>query len=168
LGGLKGCGFTQYSFVPSLGEGEGLIGRFGNGNQGEYGGRHHALVRGELARFHGREINTAGDSFLATFESPAWGIQCACAISESVRKLGMEIRAGLHLGECEVVEDLVSGIAMHIGARVSGMAGAGEVLVSSTVRDALAGSDIRFEDHGTHLLKGIPGEWRLFVLEEAV
>jgi len=127
--------------------------------------RHHALVRGEFARFQGMEIDTAGDSFLATFDSPAWAIQCACAISESVRQLGIEIRAGLHLGECEAVGDRVSGIAVHIGARVAGMAGAGEVLVSSTIRDALAGSDIQFTDHGTHLLKGIPGEWRLFKVQ---
>jgi len=123
---------------------------------------HHALVRAELARFQGKEIDTAGDGFLAIFDSPALGIQCACAICESVRQLGIEIRAGLHLGECEAVEGRVRGIAVHIGARVAGMAGAGQVLVSSTVRDASAGSDIRFEDHGTHILKGIPGEWRLF------
>ena len=127
--------------------------------------RHHALVRRELGRFQGKEVNTAGDSFLATFDSPARGIQCACAIGESVRQLGIEIRAGLHLGECEAIGDLLSGITVHIGARVAGMAGAGEVLVSSTVRDALAGSDIRFADHGTHLLKGIPGEWRLFKVQ---
>ena len=124
--------------------------------------QHNAFVRAELARFQGREIDTAGDGFLVTFDSPALGIQCAGAICESVRRLGIEVRAGLHLGECETVGDRVRGIAVLIGARVAGMAGAGEVLVSSTIRDALAGSDFRFTDHGTHLLKGIPGEWRLF------
>jgi len=111
------------------------------------------------------EIDTAGDGFLATFDSPALGIQCACAICDSVRQLGIKIKAGLHLGECEAVEGRVRGIAVHIGARVAGMAGPGEVLVSSTVRDVSTGSDIRFEDHGTHLLKGIPGEWRLFKVQ---
>jgi class 3 adenylate cyclase len=127
--------------------------------------RHHALVRRELARFQGREIDTAGDGFLATFDRPAQAIQCACAISDAVRDLGIEIRAGLHLGECEAVGNVVRGIAVHIGARVAGAAEGGEILVSSTVRDAMAGSDIKFKDRGSHLLKGIPREWRLFAVE---
>jgi class 3 adenylate cyclase len=124
--------------------------------------RHHALVRRELARFQGREIDTAGDGFLATFERPAQAIQCASAITDSVRPLGINIRAGLHLGECEMIGEVVRGIAVHIGARVAAIAGTDEVLVSSTVKDAMAGSDIRFEDRGSHILKGIPGEWHLF------
>jgi class 3 adenylate cyclase len=127
--------------------------------------RHHTVVRGELAKFQGKENDTAGDGFLATFDSPASAIRCACAISESVRHLALGIRAGLHLGECEVTGDAVRGIAVHIGARVAGRAGGGEILVSGTVRDAVAGSDIRFQDRGTHALKGIPGDWRLFAVE---
>jgi len=128
---------------------------------------HNTLVRAELARFEGREIDTAGDGFLVTFDSPALGIQCAAAICESVRRLGIEVRAGLHLGECEAVGDRVIGIAVHIGAQVMEMAGAGEILVSSTIRDVLAGSDFRFTDHGGHFLKGIPGEWRLFKFQRS-
>ena len=127
--------------------------------------RHHALVRRELARFQGREIDTAGDGFLATFDRPAQAIQCACAISDAVRALGLEIRAGAHLGECETTGKVVRGIAVHIGARVAAKAGGGEVLVSSTVKDAVAGSEIRFEDRGSYTLKGIPGEWTLFAVE---
>lgn len=128
---------------------------------------HHALVRRELARFRGREIDTAGDGFLATFDGPARAIRCACAISDVVKPLGIEIRAGLHTGECEVMGDRVGGIAMHIGARVASPAAPGEVLVSSTVKDLVAGSGLSFEDRGTHALKGIPGEWRLFAVRRA-
>ena len=127
--------------------------------------QHHSLVREELDWHQGREIDTAGDSFLATFDKPAQGIECAAAIRDSVRKLGIEIRAGLHLGECEVVGKAVRGIAVHLGARVASKAEAGEVSVSSTVKEAVAGSDIRFEDRGSHILKGIPGEWHLFALK---
>jgi pimeloyl-ACP methyl ester carboxylesterase len=123
---------------------------------------HHALVRGELARFRGQEIDTAGDGFLATFDGPARGIRCAQAIRTGVRQLGIDIRAGLHTGECERMADGVGGIAVHIGARVAAAAGPGEVFVSSTVKDLVAGSGIRFEDRGTHALRGVPGEWRLF------
>jgi pimeloyl-ACP methyl ester carboxylesterase len=126
--------------------------------------RHHALVRTELARFRGREIDTAGDGFLATFDGPARGIRCACAISQSVRYLGIAIRAGLHTGECEVIGEKVGGIAVHIGARVAGLADAGEVFVSSTVKDLVAGSGIAFQSRGAHALKGIPGEWNLFAV----
>jgi class 3 adenylate cyclase len=125
---------------------------------------HHALVRRELARFRGQEIDTAGDGFLATFDGPARGVRCACAISDDVRSLGISVRAGLHTGECEVVGEKLGGISVHIGARVAASAGPGEVLVSSTVRDLVAGSGLSFEDRGTQTLKGVPGEWRLFAV----
>jgi class 3 adenylate cyclase len=129
---------------------------------------YYALVRRLLERFRGREIDTAGDGMFATFDGPARAIRCASAITTGVRQLGIEVRAGVHTGECEVIGDKVGGIAVHIGARVAGMAKAGQVLVSSTVKDLVAGSGIHFEDFGTHALKGIPGEWRLYaVLAEA-
>jgi class 3 adenylate cyclase len=123
---------------------------------------HHASVRGELSRFRGREVKTAGDGFLATFDGPARAIRCADAIRTAVRTLGIEIRAGLHTGEIELMGDDVGGIAVHLGARVAAEAGSGEVLVSSTVKDLVAGSGIEFDDRGAHTLKGVPGEWRLF------
>ena len=126
---------------------------------------HHALVRRELLRFRGREIDTTGDGFLATFDGPARAIHCACAIVEGVKDLGLSIRAGLHTGECEVADGKVAGIAVHTGARVAAQAVADEVLVSSTVKDLVAGSGIKFEDRGHHQLKGIPGEWRLFAVD---
>jgi class 3 adenylate cyclase len=125
---------------------------------------HHAVVRRELARFRGREIGTAGDGFLATFDGPARGIRCADAIRDAIRQLGIEVRAGLHTGEIEILDDDVGGIAIHISARVVASAGPGEVLVSSTVRDLVAGSGIQFEDRGIHTLKGVPGEWRLLAV----
>jgi class 3 adenylate cyclase len=124
--------------------------------------QHHALVRGRLMRFRGVEVDTAGDGFLASFDGPARAIACACAIVDEVRQLGLEVRAGLHTGECELVEGKVAGIAVHTGARVLALAGANEVLVSSTVKDLVAGSDLRFEDRGEHELKGIPDKWRVF------
>jgi class 3 adenylate cyclase len=126
--------------------------------------RHDALVRGQLAMFQGREVETTGDGFLATFERPAQGIQCACAIRDSIGQLGLEIRAGLHLGECEIVGEFVHGIAVHLCARVASKAANSEVLISGTVKDAVAGSKIDFDDRGTYNLKGIPGEWRLFAV----
>ncbi len=123
--------------------------------------QHHAAVRRELERFGGREVDTAGDGFLATFDGPARAIRCARAIVEAVRPLGLEIRAGLHTGEVELLEGKVAGIAVNIGARVAAHAGAGEVLVSGTVTDLVAGSGIEFEDRGLATLKGVPGEWRL-------
>jgi class 3 adenylate cyclase len=123
---------------------------------------YHAQVRRELVRFRGREIDTAGDGIFATFDGPARAIRCACEIGRAVKSLGIEIRSGLHTGECEVIGDKVGGIAVHIGARVAAHAGAGEVLVSGTVKDLVAGSGIQFEDRGVHGLKGVPGEWRLF------
>jgi class 3 adenylate cyclase len=127
--------------------------------------RHHSLVRGELNRFRGKEIDTAGDGFFVTFDGPARGIKCACAIRDAVQSLGITIRAGLHTGECEVMEDKVSGIAVHIGARVMEKADPGEVFVSSTVKDLVAGSGLHFNDRGKYDLKGIPGEWRIFLVE---
>jgi class 3 adenylate cyclase len=126
---------------------------------------HHGLVRRQLSRFRGMEIDTAGDGFFASFDGPARAIRCACAISEGVRELGIEIRAGLHTGECERIDNKVGGIAVNIGARVASNAHAGEVLVSSTVKDLVAGSGIQFAERGATELKGIPGEWRLFAVE---
>jgi class 3 adenylate cyclase len=126
---------------------------------------HNSVVRRELARFHGREVKTAGDGFLATFDGPARAVRCACAISDGMRVLGLETRAGLHTGECEVMGDDIGGIAVHIGARVAARAGAGEVLVSSTVKDLVAGSGLSFKDIGMHVLKGIPEEWHLYSVE---
>ncbi|HLX18791.1 MAG TPA: adenylate/guanylate cyclase domain-containing protein [Gaiellaceae bacterium] len=128
---------------------------------------HHGVVRRQLARFHGRELDTAGDGFFASFDGPARAIRCADAIRDGVRELGLEIRAGLHTGECEVIDGKIGGIAVHIGARVAHNAEAGEVLVSGTVRDLVAGSGISFEERGVAELKGVPGEWRLFALANA-
>jgi class 3 adenylate cyclase len=127
--------------------------------------RHDAAVRSELERFRGRKIKNTGDGVLATFDGPARAIRCAAAIGMGVRPLELEIRAGLHTGEIELSGEDVQGIAVHIGARVAAMAGSGEVLVSSTVRDLVAGSELEFEDRGTHSLKGIPGEWRLYAVK---
>jgi class 3 adenylate cyclase len=127
-------------------------------------GRHHALVRRQLDQFRGRELDTAGDGFFATFDGPARAIRCARAIAESVRQLGLEIRAGLHTAECEVIGDKVGGIAVNVGARIAANARSGEVLVSSTVKDLVAGSGIAFDDRGACELKGIPGEWRLYAV----
>jgi pimeloyl-ACP methyl ester carboxylesterase len=126
---------------------------------------HHEIVRRALERHRGRAIEFAGDGLLATFDGPARAIRCAGAIGAAVRALGIEIRAGLHTGEVERAGDAIRGIAVHIGARVAAAAGAGEVLVSSTVKDLVAGSGIRFADRGLHVLKGVPGEWRLFAAE---
>ena len=129
--------------------------------------RHHELVRRQLARFRGVEVDTAGDGFFASFDGPARAIRCACAIVESVPELGLEVRAGLHTGECELANGKVAGIAVHTGARVASLAQPEEVLVSSTVKDLVAGSEILFEDRGSHELKGIPGEWRLYAVSRA-
>ena len=126
--------------------------------------QHNTLVRREILRFRGHEVDTAGDGFFATFDGPARAIRCACAVVEEVRQLGLPVRAGLHTGECEVADGKVAGIAVHTGARVAAQAGAGEVLVSSTVKDLVAGSGIEFTDRGARDLKGIPGEWRLFAV----
>jgi class 3 adenylate cyclase len=125
---------------------------------------HDAVVRVQLNRFRGREVNTSGDGFLAMFDGPQRAIRCAMAIRDAVQALGIEVRAGLHTGECEVRGDDIGGIAVHIGARVSALAGANDVLVSSTLRDLVIGSGLEFEDRGAHQLKGVPGEWHLFVV----
>ena len=122
---------------------------------------HNEVVRSHLEHFDGREIKQTGDGFLSSFPSPAQAIRCAVAICESMPDLGLQIRAGIHSGECEVLGHDLGGIAVHIGARVASQARAGEVLVSSTVKDAVVGSDIDFEDQGTHSLKGVPGQWNL-------
>ena len=124
--------------------------------------RHHSIVRQQLARYDGREVDTAGDGFLATFDGPARAIRCASAIQRAVPVIGLEVRAGLHTGECELHGEKVAGVAVHTGARVLGHAGPGEVLVSQTVKDLVAGSGIEFQDRGTHQLKGVPGDWRLY------
>jgi class 3 adenylate cyclase len=127
---------------------------------------YYAAVRKELGAFRGREINTAGDGMLATFDGPARAIRCACAIRERVRPLGLRVRCGLHTGECELIGDDVGGIAVHIGARVASAAAPDEVLVSSTVRDLVAGSGIKFTDRGPHTLKGVADKWRLFAVQQ--
>ena len=126
--------------------------------------QHHAAVRHELVRFDGREVDTAGDGFFATFDGPARAIRCAQAIVDSIRALGLEVRAGLHTGEVELADGKVAGIAVNIGARVAAQAEAGDVIVSGTVKDLVAGSGLEFEDRGTATLKGIPGEWRLYAV----
>ena len=126
--------------------------------------RHHALLRRQLMRYRGREVDTTGDGFLASFDGPARAIRCACAIVDAVGELGIEIRAGLHTGECELVDGKVAGIAVHTGARVASHARPGEVLVSSTVKDLVAGSGLTFDERGVHELKGIPGQWSLFAV----
>jgi len=125
---------------------------------------HDDLVRSELERFRGRAVRSTGDGVLATFDGPGRAIRCACAIRDSLQPLGIDVRAGLHTGEIEVTGDDIAGVAVHIGARVSALAGASEVLVSSTVRDLVAGSGIEFEDRGDHQLKGVPGTWRMYAV----
>ena len=126
-------------------------------------------MRQEVRRFRGREINTAGEGILATFDGPERAIHCACAIRDAVRQLGIEIRSGLHTGQCEVLAGGadVGGIAVHIGSRVAAAAAPGEVLVSSTVKDLIAGSGLQFQDRGLRRLKGVPSRWRLFAAENA-
>ncbi len=125
---------------------------------------HDAVVRVQLARFRGREVKTSGDGFLAMFDGPQRAIRCAMAIRDAVQALGIQVRAGLHTGECEVRGDDIGGIGVHIGARVSALAGSNEVLVSSTLRDLVIGSGLEFDPRGAHVLKGVPGEWQLFAV----
>ena len=127
--------------------------------------KHHATIRSNLARFRGHEVKTTGDGFLATFDGPARGVRCACSIAQEIKPLGIDVRAGLHTGECEMMGEDVGGIAVHIGARVASLAGAGEVLVSSTVKDLVAGSGLRFSDRGNQTLKGVPGEWHVYAVD---
>jgi len=123
---------------------------------------YYAIVRKEFSRFRGKERNTTGDGFLATFDGPARAIRCALAITQTVKQLGIDVRASVHTGECELMDDNVGGIAVHIGARIMAQAEPGNVLVSGTVKDLVSGSGIHFEDRGVYQLKGVPGEWRLF------
>ena len=128
---------------------------------------HDRVVRAELARYRGREIDTTGDGFFAAFDGPARAVRCGVAITEAVRPLGLEVRVGVHTGECELRGDNLAGIAVHIGARVASLAGSGEVLVTSTVRDLVAGSGLRFDKRGTHKLKGVPGDWNVLAVDHA-
>jgi class 3 adenylate cyclase len=125
--------------------------------------RHHAIVRHRIAQFRGSEVGTAGDGFFATFDGPGRAIRCACALRDDVRSLGLEVRIGLHTGEGQLIDGTVGGIAVHTAARVAALAQPGEVLVSSTVRDLVAGSGMEFREQGSHILKGVPGEWRLYL-----
>jgi pimeloyl-ACP methyl ester carboxylesterase len=127
-------------------------------------GRHHELIRAELRRFRGREVDTAGDGFLATFDGPGRAVRCAQAITAGVHALGVVVRAGVHTGEVELMGNAVGGIAVHIGARVAALAGPSEVLVSSTVKDLTAGSGLAYKDTGEHDLKGVPDRWRLYLV----
>jgi len=127
--------------------------------------QYYAVVRREVSRFRGEEVNTAGDGFFASFDGPARAARCAVAIRDAVASLGLQIRAGLHTGECEVIDSQLGGIAVHIGARVAAHAEPGEILASSTVRDLVVGSQLRFTDQGVHSLKGLSGEFRLFLVE---
>ena len=128
---------------------------------------HNAVVRRELGRFRGRELSTAGDGFLATFDGPARAVACAVSIRDAARALGLQIRFGLHTGELELAGSEIRGIAVHTGARVADKAAPGEVLASSTVKDLVAGSGLEFEDRGAHELKGVPGEWHLYAVAGA-
>jgi class 3 adenylate cyclase len=127
---------------------------------------HDAVVEAEIDRFRGRKVQSTGDGVLATFDGPGRAIRCACAINDAVRSLGIDVRAGLHCGEIELRGDDVAGMAVHIGARVSALAGAGEVFVSSTVKDLVAGSGIDFEDRGEYELKGVPGSWKIYAVAD--
>nr|MBA2607849.1 adenylate/guanylate cyclase domain-containing protein [Actinomycetota bacterium] len=125
---------------------------------------HDRVVRDELRHFRGREVNTTGDGFIGSFDGPARAIRCATAISDATKRIGVDVRVGLHTGECEVRGDDLGGLAVHIAARVAATAASGEVLVSSTIKDLVVGSEIEFTDRGEHALKGVPGSWRLFVV----
>jgi class 3 adenylate cyclase len=129
---------------------------------------YYRLAREELARYRGREIDTAGDGFFAAFDGPGRAIHCALAIVAGARTLGLAVRAGVHTGECEVIGTKLGGIAVHLGARIAALASGGEVLVSQTVKDLVAGSGLRLKDRGLRVLKGIPGEWRLFAAVPAL
>jgi class 3 adenylate cyclase len=126
--------------------------------------RHHAVVRAELDRHRGREIDTAGDGFLATFDGPARAVRCACAIRDALQALDLDVRAGVHTGEVQLRGDGVTGIAVHTGARIAALADAGEVLVSRTVTDLTSGSGLVFEPRGEHELKGVPGPWQVYAV----
>jgi pimeloyl-ACP methyl ester carboxylesterase len=151
-------------FVDVVGSTERAV-ELGDRRWRELLGSFHSAVRGELGRFRGREIDTAGDGFLAAFDGPARAVRCASAVGQAVKPLGLRVRAGVHTGECEILGEKLAGIAVHIGARVAAAAQADEVLVSSTVKDLVAGSGLSFADRGVQSLKGVPGEWRLYAVE---
>ena len=140
--------------------------RLGDGGWRTLLSRHHNAVRAEILRCEGTEVDTAGDGFFVRFESPARALECAKTAREAVKRLGIDIRVGIHTGECELQGRTVAGMAVHVAARIQALAGAGDILVSSTVKDIVVGSDTRFEDRGPHALKGTPGEWRLFSLAD--
>ena len=156
---------TTVMFTDIVGSTE-RAAKLGDARWRELVAHHDELVRAELESYQAREIKTLGDGFLATFDGPARGIRCARAIADKVSALDIELRAGLHTGECELLGDDIGGMAVNIGARISALAGANEVLVSSTVKDLVVGSGISFGDRGTQQLKGVPGEWRLFAVDE--
>jgi class 3 adenylate cyclase len=138
--------------------------RLGDGGWRSLLSRHHDAVRAAIVRCEGTEVDTAGDGFFVRFESPARALECARTAREAVKRLGLDIRVGIHTGECELQGRRLTGMAVHVAARIQGLAGAGDILVSSTVKDIVVGSNARFEDRGQHSLKGMPGEWRLFSL----
>jgi class 3 adenylate cyclase len=152
---------TTVLFTDIVGSTERLV-ELGDAGWRELVERHHALVRQQLSRFRGEEVDTAGDGFFARFDGPIRAVRCAQAIGEAVGTLGLEVRAGLHTGECELAGGKIAGLAVNIGARIAALAEPGEVLVSSTVKDLVAGSDLQFGDRGPATLKGVPGEWHLF------
>jgi class 3 adenylate cyclase len=145
-----------------------LVARLGDASWRDLLRRHHAIVRRELRRHCGRELDTAGDGFFASFERPARAVQAASSIRDALAAVDIQIRAGLHTGECDVSDGKITGIAVSIGARISSLAAPGEVLVSSTVKDLVTGSGLRFDDRGDHQLKGIPDPWRLFAVDRGV
>jgi class 3 adenylate cyclase len=158
---ISGGALRAVLFTDIVGSTEAAF-RLGSAGWKELVERHHALVRSELASFGGDEVDTAGDGFFATFEGPAAAVRCAQAIVRKVRDLGIEVRAGVHVGECEVIDGHLGGPTAAIGARVGALAEPSEVLASSTVKDLVAGSGLGFEDAGEHELKGVPDRWRLF------
>ncbi len=141
-----------------------LASRLGDASWRDLLQRHHSAVRRELARFQGRELDTAGDGFFAAFDGPARAVRAATAIRESLHTLEIEVRAGVHTGECELSDGKIVGLAVSIGARIASLAAPGEVLVSSTVKDLVAGSGLQFDDRGEHALKGITDPWRVFAV----
>jgi DNA-binding NarL/FixJ family response regulator len=166
LGLLSARALTTVLFTDIGGSTE-LALQLGDRRWHELKQRHHDLVRRELVRFQGKEVDIAGDGFLATFDAPEQAVRCACAVRDAVRTLGLEVRAGLHTGEVERQGRGVSGVAVHIGARVMALAQPGDVLVSSVVRNVMIGSELTFMDQGSHSLKGIPGDWQLFAVSAA-
>ena len=150
-------------FTDIVGSSE-MAAKLGDRVWGQLLERHHELVRRQLVHYRGKEVDTSGDGFFASFDGPARAVRCAGAILNAVADIGLQLRAGLHTGECELVDGKVAGIAVHTGARIASQAAAGEVLVSSTVKDLVAGSGISFDDRGLRQLKGIPDEWHLFAV----